>query len=40
MVLIGTAISSTAQGPSKSPSVGSLNVKIQYEDPIRNQHYP
>jgi hypothetical protein len=40
MVLMGTAIASTAQGPSKSPSVGSLNVKIQYEDPIRNQHYP
>jgi len=35
MVLLAMAIASTAQSQSKS-----LIVKIQYEEPIRNQHYP
>jgi hypothetical protein len=35
MVFLATAIATIAQSQPKS-----LNVKIQYEDPIRNQHYP
>ena len=35
MVLLATAMAAIAQSLPKS-----LNVKIQYEDPIRNQHYP
>ena len=35
MVFLASAISSIAQSQSKS-----LKVKIQYEDPIRNRHYP
>ena len=34
-VFLATAIASIAQSQPRS-----LNVKIQYEDPIRNQHYP
>jgi hypothetical protein len=35
MVFLATAIASIAHGQSRS-----LNVRIQYEDPIRNQRYP
>jgi len=35
IVFLVAAIAATAQSQPKS-----LNVKIQYEDPIRNQHYP
>jgi hypothetical protein len=35
MVFLATAIALAAQSQPKG-----LNVKIQYEDPIRNQHYP
>jgi hypothetical protein len=38
IVFLATAQATIAQTPSKS--VRSLSVKIQYEDPIRNQHYP
>src|SRR5580658_8192542 len=34
-VFLATAMATTAQSYPKG-----LNVKIQYEDPIRNQHYP
>src|ERR1700678_1710756 len=34
-VFLATAMVTTARCQPKS-----LNVKIQYEDPIRNQHYP
>lgn len=35
MAFLATAPALTAQGQPKS-----LNVKVQYEDPVRNQHYP
>src|SRR5580693_2959565 len=40
MIFLATPMAATAQSPSRNLRVGSLNVKIQYEDPIRNQHYP